>query len=438
MTTTTLRDLLIDSRDGEWGESQAGAGRVRMRVIRGTDFPDVRQGDFQGVPLRYLEQRHAIRKRLQFNDILLETAGGTADRPTGRTALVTRRVLDGLGEDVTCASFARFIRIDPDKAEPAFVFWLLQHHYAARNLLQFHLQHTGVARFQFTTFADTFVLRLPDRDQQQRVASILAAYDDLIEVNRRRIALLEEMARRLFDEWFVRMRFPGREADATVGAANGPLPEGWEWRSLPEVCVQPNGIQTGPFGSQLHQADYVDEGVPVVMPMNMIGFRIAKDKIAYISEQKANELVRHRMVIGDVAYGRRGDIGRRAYISSRENGWFCGTGCLRLRPDPTRIGSRYFFDALGHPTTLGAIRARAQGATMPNLSAGAMSGVPVLVPPPALQGTYDDIAGHWAELSASLVASNTNLSAQRDLLLPRLMSGELALTAAERELEDAA
>jgi type I restriction enzyme, S subunit len=94
MTTTTLRELLFDSRDGEWGQGDPGEGRVKMHAIRGTDFPDIREGNFDAVPVRYLETRHADRKRLQLNDILLETAGGTAGRPTGRTALITRRVLD--------------------------------------------------------------------------------------------------------------------------------------------------------------------------------------------------------------------------------------------------------------------------------------------------------------------------------------------------------
>src|SRR5262249_18731303 len=137
---TILRELLADSRDGEWGSGEEGAERVRMRVIRGTDFEDIRHGDFADVPIRYLERRHADPKRLQLDHILIETAGGTAERPTGRTALVTRRVLDALGEDVTCASFARFLRINRELVEPQFMFWLLQFHYVQNHLRQFHLQ----------------------------------------------------------------------------------------------------------------------------------------------------------------------------------------------------------------------------------------------------------------------------------------------------------
>ncbi len=274
---------------------------------------------------------------------------------------------------------------------------------------------------------------VPPLPVQCRIASILGTYDDLIEVNRQRIALQEEMARRLFEEWFVRFRFPGHEGCTTVELPDGPLPGGWRWEPMEAVCAQPNGIQTGPFGSQLHQSDYADEGVPVVMPKNIVDLHIVENDIARISEDKADELGRHRMTVGDVVYGRRGDIGRRAYITTREDGWFCGTGCLRMRPDARQVRPRYFFDTLGLPTTLAAIRARAQGATMPNLSAGAMSQVAVMVPPIELQQRYENVAEPLAASIANLRSSNVNLGFTRDLLLPRLVSGELYVT--EPELE---
>ena len=77
---------------------------------------------------------------------------------------------------------------------------------------------------------------LPQRDAQFRVAAILAAYDDLIENNTRRIAILEEMARALYQEWFVHFRFPGHEHVPLVDLPLGPIPEGWEVASLGEAC----------------------------------------------------------------------------------------------------------------------------------------------------------------------------------------------------------
>jgi type I restriction enzyme, S subunit len=153
---------------------------------------------------------------------------------------------------------------------------------------------------------------LPPLPVQRRIAGILSAYDDLIENNQRRIQVLETMARALYREWFVEFRFPGRNELSHIENPRHHAAQDWALTDLARVCVEGIGIQTGPFGSQLHQSDYTDDGVPVVMPKDLVGFRIGTDTIARIPEQTAEKLSRHRMLPGDIVYGRRGDIGRRA------------------------------------------------------------------------------------------------------------------------------
>src|SRR3972149_4155709 len=107
----------------------------------------------------------------------------------------------------------------------------------------------------------------------------------------------------------------------------------WTTRTLGDICDEVGGtIRTGPFGSQLHQSDYEPGGVPVVMPKDIVGGRISTDGIATIGDETAERLAAHKLHVGDIAYGRRGDIGRRARITARESGWICGTGCLRSSP----------------------------------------------------------------------------------------------------------
>lgn len=252
---------------------------------------------------------------------------------------------------------------------------------------------------------------IPSIDVQRRIASILSAYDDLIENNTRRIAILEEMSRRIYEEWFVRFRFPGHELDRPS----------WRNVQLGEIGI----IQTGPFGSQLHQSDYVDDGVPVTMPKDIALNRIDVSSIARIPEQLADQLGRHRMRSGDIVYGRRGDIGRKAFIGARQEGWLCGTGCLLIRPNPEQVAPRFLFDALGAPETLGLIKGRAKGVTMPNLSGGLMQSVPLSLPPRELQDRYVMTVSPMVELLETLTERNRNLRATRDLLLPKLISGEL-------------
>lgn len=307
--------------------------------------------------------------------------------------------------------------IDFKGNDPNFVAYLLEN--ALRDYQSDKAAVPGIDR----NVLHELEISVPDVATQHAIRDVLRAYDDLIENNRRRIALLEESARLLYQEWFVRLRFPGHEHVRVIEG----IPEGWQRYSLESVCAPGDGIQTGPFGSQLHQSDYSDEGVPVVMPKDLIGFRISTASIARIPESLASDLGRHLMRSGDTVFGRRGEIGRRAYIGKRQAGWFCGTGCLRIRPNRALVAPRYLFDTLGSPETAGAIANRAKGSTMLNLSATALKSVPVLVAPRNLQELYVEQVDAMREMVDLLDEENQKLRAARDLLLPRLMSGEITV-----------
>jgi type I restriction enzyme S subunit len=313
------------------------------------------------------------------------------------------------------------VRCDRDKVSPMFLFlWFttneMKQQIVGRNTgCSIPLINLGILR--------GLPIPLPPLTTQVRIADAISAYDDLIENNRRRMALLEESARLLYREWFVSLRFPGHEHAEIVDG----IPKGWSQLPLESVCMNEEGIQTGPFGSQLHQSDYSDSGVPVVMPKDLISFRIEVEEIARIPESLAEKLSRHRMIDGDTVYGRRGDIGRRALVSARQVGWICGTGCLRIRPNPASINPRFLFDALGSPETAGTIANRAKGATMLNLNSSVLKSVPVIVASRRLQDLYADHVEPTTNMIELLSEMNRNLTGVRNLLIPRLMSGEIAV-----------
>jgi type I restriction enzyme, S subunit len=192
----------------------------------------------------------------------------------------------------------------------------------------------------------------------------------------------------------------------------GVVPSGWAVSSLGEACAASGGdIQTGPFGSQLHASDYVENGVPSIMPQNIGDNRISEDGIARITESDALRLQRYRVRRGDIVYSRRGDVERRALIREREDGWLCGTGCLRVRFGDSRIDPRYAAYYLGHPAVRAWIVGHAQGATMPNLNTAILSELPFVIPPISEQraigstlGVLDDRIEINRGMSATLEA----------------------------------
>ncbi len=138
-------------------------------------------------------------------------------------------------------------------------------------------------------------------------------------------------------------------------------------------------IQTGPFGSQLHASDYVDSGIPCVMPANMKDNQVDLSNIAYISEKDAQRLSQHITQTGDILYSRRGDVTQKAYIDKEQAGYFCGTGCLLVRSG-TEIDSKFLLYHLSTPKNKDWIVSQAVGATMPNLNTKILSDVPLFLP----------------------------------------------------------
>jgi type I restriction enzyme S subunit len=161
-----------------------------------------------------------------------------------------------------------------------------------------------------------------------------------------------------------------------------PLHHDWEVLPLGEVCRRGGGnVQTGPFGSQLHASDYVAEGVPSVMPQNIGDNKILEKNIARVAIADAERLSKYRIRKGDIVYSRRGDVERRALVRDSEDGWLCGTGCLRIRFGDGIVYPSYGAHYLGHPAVREWIVRHAHGATMPNLNTTILSALPFVLPP---------------------------------------------------------
>jgi type I restriction enzyme S subunit len=174
----------------------------------------------------------------------------------------------------------------------------------------------------------------------------------------------------------------------------GPVASGWHYLPLGEVCQRGGGeIQTGPFGSQLHAADYVPIGIPSIMPQNIGDNRIVEADIARITLADAQRLSRYRVRPGDIVYSRRGDVERRALIREHEDGWLCGTGCLRVRVGHGVADPVFAVYYLSHPAVREWIVRHAHGATMPNLNTSILSACPFVLPPLADQLAIASILG---------------------------------------------
>ncbi len=140
-----------------------------------------------------------------------------------------------------------------------------------------------------------------------------------------------------------------------------------------------SSIITGPFGSQLHMEDYVEDGIPVIMPQNIKNRTVDETWIARITSDDFLRLNRYATMINDIIYARRGDVEKHAFVKDNSQ-MLCGTGCLRVRIMSEDIYPPYLSFYLNRPETKRWITSHAVGSNMPNLNTGILEAVPIEYP----------------------------------------------------------
>ncbi len=159
------------------------------------------------------------------------------------------------------------------------------------------------------------------------------------------------------------------------------LPYGWKLVRFAEISQE---ISTGPFGSMIHRRDYLEGGIPLINPSHMFDCSIVEEESVAVSMEEAEKLSSYRLEKGDIVMARRGELGRCALVTAREDGWLCGTGSFRLKfhIDICRAYILLLFKTEGVRNYLGA---KSVGTTMTNLNHSILKMMPISLPPAAEQ-----------------------------------------------------
>lgn len=298
------------------------------------------------------------------------------------------------------------IRPDKTRINPVFL-----HYYfmtpAWRAVVESNtISGATVDRIPLTKFPE-FELCLPDLDIQRRIASVLSAYDDLIENNRRRIQLLERAARLLYREWFVHLRFPGHEHERVT---NDHL-EGWKTLPLSEICfdvresVDPRTIQSSTAYIGLEH-----------MPRRSITLHEWTDAAGIESNK-------FRFSEGDILFGKIRPYFHKTGFALVDG--ITSSDAIVIRP---REGGLYYFLLLllsSDEFISLASKTMREGSKMPRADWKYLLGLEFRIPPPALLDRFNTTVTPICSQLRSLALRNRRLARARDLLLPRLMNGEM-------------
>ena len=212
----------------------------------------------------------------------------------------------------------------------------------------------------------------------------------------------------------------------------GEVPAHWNVAPLSIICSL---IQTGPFGSQLHAEDYIEDGTPVVNPSNLVDGQIVPDWKCSVAAEMVNSLPQHVLRIGDIVFGRRGEMGRCALVKPDNAGWLCGTGSLNLR---LKTGNpKFVVTYLGTPIVRELLKLESVGSTMDNLNAGILSRIRVPQPPDVEQAAIATFLETEISRLNALTAEATHgialLKERRSALISAAVTGKIDVREANNQ-----
>lgn len=356
--------------------------------------------------------------KLRVGDVLLAKDGNT---------LGIANLVKHLPRPATVNGSIAVIR--PRKIDPRFLRYVVASS-AIQELIAAVKAGMGVPHL-FQWDINRLPVPVPPDAEQRAIADFLdtetVRVDALITKKRRMIDLLGMRAIAASDRLAL-----GLEHDDTVVSRSDfftVVPRHWEHTTVRHLHCE---VQTGPFGSQLHAEEYVEDGWPVVNPANLKQGGIVPLPAMAVTDEKRFELRRHVLCEGDIVFGRRGEMGRAGLVEAQHVGWLCGTGSLRLRLSSRSPLIPAYLKLLLETTALRRyFELTSIGSTMDNLNSEIVLGMPCLVPPKTEQvKIVNTVRARRASVRALVDRLNQQiglLREHRQATVTAAVSGELAV-----------
>jgi len=387
---------LGDVTEMEYGyTASAREDAVGPKLLRITDIvPD--SIDWDSVPYCEINDNVYEKFKLQIGDIVVARTGATA----GYAKLIRKNEMDA----VFASYLIRIRPIHPDLL-PDYLGRLIESKIFKRFV---ESQKGGSAQPQANApVLKDFSFSFPEKSIQLKISNILSAYDDLIENNNRRIALLEESMRLLYREWFVRLRFPGHEHVRVIDG----LPEGWEKKSIGDIVnesrdlVDPNEIEPDtPYVGLEH---------------------IPRKSISLTNWGKASDVAssKFRFLQGDILFGKIRPYFHKVVFAPLDG--ICSSDTIVFRACYPELFGFALAVISSEDFVNFTSKTSKEGAKMPRANVSEMEKYPILFPKIEILWEFNKIVVNLTKQISNLVFTNNKLSEARDLLLPRLMSGEI-------------
>lgn len=379
-------------------------GLTRPSKVRGVGYKMINMGELfanewlydipmERVQLNDREKRECL---IAKNDLLFARQSLVASG-AGKCSIVRE-----VKEPTTFESHLIRVRLDTTKAVPLFYYYYFKSPLSPMKTIVTICAQAGIRGSDLATLS----VECPDLPTQRRIASILSAYDDLIENNRRQIKLLEEAAQRLYREWFVELRFPGHESVKVVDG----VPEGWKKGTFDDICIVKKDALT---------PDKISPGMPYIglehIPRN--DFCLADWGMS--EEVNSNKF---RFNAGDILFGKI-----RPYF--HKVGFTICNGICSTDSIVMNANDEYYclllMTASSDEFVDYTYQTCKEGAKMPRADWNTMKMYPVLIPDSVLLRRFNKQISAIKDKCTVLALQNRQLAEARDRLLPKLINGEM-------------
>jgi type I restriction enzyme S subunit len=398
-------ELVHDSAFGPRFGAEHYSNDGNIATLRIMDIGDDGVVSYSAMPLARLPEQKFSNHFLETNDLVIARTGVTC----GTAAVFSHWHLP-----VVPGAFLIRFRLTAN-AVPKYYCYFFNLSIGRKHLLsvssgacQTNLNITNVKRL---------AVPLPTLEEQNAIVDVLSSYDGLIENNTRRIRILEETAEMIYREWFVNFRFPGHEKVGMIESSEmGLIPEKWKTASFAEIASFVNGYAFGP-------EHWGTTGKPIIK-IKELKSGVRRDTPRYDGPDLASK---YNVRSGDVLFSWSADLD--VYIWAGEDG-LLNQHLFRVTSENS-LGRILLFHSLKH--RIGDFRSRSMGNTMKHIKRGALNEVRTVIPESSVRAQFEALVEPMADLATNLRVKNIILRRTRDLLLPRLLSGEISVERAETE-----
>lgn len=306
-------------------------------------------------------------------------------------------------------------RAIPNVSDPDFIYYLSKTENIRQPAIKSMVGASGRQRADKGVVEDIMV-KIPPLPTQKRIASILSAYDDLIENNLKRIQLLEEAAQNIYREWFVHFRYPGHE-EVLINEETG-LPDGWEVKVIKDVCSIKGGKRI-PKGENL-SLEKTEH--PYIRVKDLNDTSIDLSNIHYISESTYLKIKRYTISTDEIYISNAGTIGKVGIIPESIDGANLTENCAKLSTIRDKNMQNYLCLFLQSSLGQGLIRSKTGGASQPKLALYRIGEIEFILPDKDILMEFGSLVNSIMEFREVLEKKNLCIKEARDILLPRLMN----------------